>query len=179
LPTTELPRQVRLAGPFQQLVMISLVRLGPDTSASSIRRHIEFRTGRRVSITAVHTTLQRLAARGYTRSWTRPTFRRRPFDPEEWKTCSLSMLRRAARRFHSLQALGRRALRLTLQLEDVLRDGLPGLGRESELYRMWPGVFVWPWAGLPVNKRMRKRIEYGLEPEPAAVATPLGALPAG
>ena len=126
--------QLRLVGPFQQLVMIALVRLGPDTSAADIRRHIEGRTARPISITAVHTTLQRLAARGYTRSWTRPIRRYRGFDLDEWRTVSVSVLRRAARRFHSLQTPGRRALRLTLRLEDLLRDGLPGLGRERELY---------------------------------------------
>ena len=159
-------RQIRLAGPFQQLVMIALVRLGADVSASSIRRHIEARTGRRISITAVHTTLQRLGARGYTRSWARPVYRRRPYDPDWWRHCSLSMLRSAARRFHTLQTLGRRALRLTLRAEDVLRDGLPGLGRDFELYEMWPGLPLSPWAGRPLNRRLRKRIEFGDEDPP-------------
>jgi hypothetical protein len=166
-------RQVRLAGPFQQLVMIALVRLGADVSASNIRQHIEERTGRRISITAVHTTLQRLAARGYTRSWLRPVYRRRPYDPDWWRDCSFSMLTSAARRFHTLQTLGRRALRLTLRVEDVLRNGLPGLGRDWELYQMWPTIVPSPWAGQPLNKRRRKRIEMGLEDPPpsAPIAT--------
>ncbi|HZL99435.1 MAG TPA: hypothetical protein VFD43_04200 [Planctomycetota bacterium] len=170
MPAADCRRQVRLAGPFQQLVMIALARLGQDTSASEIRRHIEFRTGRRIAVTAVHTTLQRLAARGYTCSWTRPTFRHRPFDPDEWKHCSLSMLPIAARRFHTLQMPGRRALRLTLRIEDVLRDGLPGLGRDGELYRMCPSEVLSPWAGRPLNRRLRKRIELGLEPLPTLPA---------
>jgi len=156
-------RQVRLAGPFQQLVMIALARLGPDTSATSLRREIEARTGRRVSVTAVHTTLQRLAARGYTRSWTRPTFWRRRFDPDWWRHCSLSLLSHAARRFHTLLTPGRRALRLTLHAEDVLRDGLPGLGRDGQLNSMLTRCWVSPWAGRPLNRRLRKRIELGLE----------------
>ena len=158
-------RQVRLVGPFQQLVMIALVRLGPDTSACDVRRHIEHRTGRRISITAVHTTLQRLGARGYTRSWTRPIFRDRPrVDRHWWKTCPSSLLRNAARRFHTLQTLGRRALRLTLSVGDVLRAGLPGLGREAELYQQWSWNGMGSrLAGRPLNRRTRKRIEkYGL-----------------
>jgi hypothetical protein len=166
MPATDWRRQMRLAGPFQQLVMIALVRLGKDTSASEIRRKIAASTGRRISITAVHTTLQRLAVRGYTRSWTRPTFWRRPFDRDEWKHCSLSMLAHAARRFHALQTLGRRTLRLTLRVEDVLRDGLPGLGRDAELYQMWPRLTASPWADRPLNRRLRKRIELGLEDPP-------------
>ena len=39
----------------------------------------------------------------------------------------------AARRFFRLVMMGRRALRLTLQTEDRLRPGLPGLGRSMEL----------------------------------------------
>jgi len=160
VPTDPRPRQLRLAGPFQQLVMIALVRLGPDTSASEIRRHIEYRTRRRISITAVHTTLQRLAARGYTSSWTRPIFRLRAFDREAWKTVSLSLLRNAARRFHTLQTLGRRALRSTLAVGDVLRAGLPGLGRDAELYQQWPPPLEpTRWSGRPLNRRTRKRIE--------------------
>jgi len=150
VPTDRRPRQLRLAGPFQQLVMIALVRLGPDTSAAEIRRHIEYRTRRRISISAVHTTLQRLAARGYTSSWTRPIFRLRAFDRDAWKTASLSLLRNAARRFHTLQTLGRRALRSTLAVGDALRAGLPGLGRETALYQQWPPPLVpTRWAGRP------------------------------
>jgi len=167
VPTDRRPRQLRLAGPFQQLVMIALVRLGPDTSAAEIRRHIEYRTRRRISISAVHTTLQRLAARGYTSSWTRPIFRLRAFDRDAWKTASLSLLRNAARRFHTLQTLGRRALRSTLAVGDALRAGLPGLGRETALYQQWPPPLVpTRWAGRPLNRRARKRIEmFALEIE--------------
>ncbi|HZL98718.1 MAG TPA: hypothetical protein VFD43_00570 [Planctomycetota bacterium] len=161
-------RQVRLAGPFQQLVMIALVRLGPDTSADWIRRHLEHRTGRRISITAVHTTLQRLAARGYTSSWTRPPSRQRPrHDPDWWRHCSDSLVSHAPRRFHQLETPGRHALRLTLQAEDVLRDGLPGLGRESAIYQHGaPAGRPSYWAGRPMNRRLRKRLELGLEADP-------------
>jgi hypothetical protein len=147
---------MRLAGPFQQLVLIALVRLGRDTSAALIRREIEARTGRRISITAVHTTLQRLAARGYTRSWRR-LIRPRLFVDDEWKRCSFSMLSNAARRFHTLLTLGRRALRLTLEAEDLIRNGLPGLGREEIPFRMLQTWLRLPDPGLPRGGRWSRR----------------------
>jgi len=152
-------RQVRLAGPFQQLVMLALVRLGQDTPASMIRRHITLTTGRRISITAVHTTLGRLAARGYTASWTRPVIRLRRFGPEWWKRMPEKLMPMNARRFHTLQTRGRRALRVALAAEDALRPGLPGLGREEVLYPQWEPAPVAPrewWRGLPLNRRLRR-----------------------
>jgi len=155
-------RQVRLAGPFQQLVLLALARLGPDTSAAVIGGLIQQETGRRISKTAVHTTLARLAARGYTRSWLRPIRRRRRFIPGWWKHCSDSELQFGARRFHTLQSLGRRALRLTLAAADVLRPGLPGLGREGLLYSR-NGLSSAPpshwWVGLPLNRRLRRLLQ--------------------
>ena len=152
-------RQVRLAGPFQQLVMLALVRLGPDTSASAIRHHLRWTTGRRISTTAVHTTLARLAARGYTRSWTRPIIRLRPRGADSWRACAERLREQASRRFHTLQTLGRRALRVTLTAEDVLRPGLPGLGREEALYaHIGPAINArrnW-WENLPLNRRLRR-----------------------
>ena len=152
-------RQVRLAGPFQQLVMLALVRLGPDTPASAIHHHIQVTTGRRLSKTAVHTTLGRLAARGYTRSWTRPIIRLRPKGSDSWRACAQRLLNQASRRFHTLQTLGRRALRLTLAAEDVLRPGLPGLGHEEQLHSHVGPVIgctrQW-WETLPLNRRLRR-----------------------
>jgi hypothetical protein len=155
MPATDWRRQMRLAGPFQQLVLIALVRLGKDTSASKIRREIEARTGRRISITAVHTTLQRLAARSYTRSWRRST-RPRLFVDGEWKRCSFSMLSNAGRRFHTLLTLGRRALRLTLEAEDLIRNGLPGLGREEVLFREFQPWLRFPDPGKPRGGSRRR-----------------------
>lgn len=182
-------RQVRLAGPFQQLVMLALVRLGRDTPASLIRRHIELETGRRISITAVHTTLWRLAARGYTATWTRPVRRLRRFGPDWWKQWPDCVMPFGARRFHTLQTPGRRALRMALAAEDALRPGLPGLGREEVLYPQYgpaPAQARSWWEGLPLNRRLRRLLDahwFGPLPEwlrlklPRALRPPL-ALPA-
>ena len=66
--------QVGLGGPFQQLVMIGVIRLGAATNATFVRRHLQHVTGRRISLTAVHTTLGRLRHRGYVAKWKRQPF---------------------------------------------------------------------------------------------------------
>jgi PadR family transcriptional regulator PadR len=56
-------------GEFEQLVLIAIVRLGEDAYGATIRREIEERTARRLSIGAVYTTLDRLERKGCVRSW--------------------------------------------------------------------------------------------------------------
>jgi DNA-binding PadR family transcriptional regulator len=51
-------------GAFEQMVLIALVRLGPNAYGMTVRREIEQRTGRRVSIGAVYATLERLEEKG-------------------------------------------------------------------------------------------------------------------
>jgi PadR family transcriptional regulator PadR len=55
-------------GEFEQLVLLALVRLGPDAYGATIRRDIETRTGRDVAISSVHITLDRLETKGLVRS---------------------------------------------------------------------------------------------------------------
>lgn len=56
-------------GEFEQFVLLALVRLGPEAYGAAIRRDIEARSGRQLSISAVYTTLERLEQKGYVRSW--------------------------------------------------------------------------------------------------------------
>ena len=73
-------------GEFEQLVMLALLRLERDAYGATVRRTIEERSGRRVSISAVYTTLERLEQKRLVRSWIgEPTperggRRRRHFD---------------------------------------------------------------------------------------------------
>lgn len=73
-------------GEFEQLVLLALLRLGADAYGASVRHEIELRSGRRVSISAVYTTLDRLEHKGFVRSWIgdptpqRGGRRRRHFD---------------------------------------------------------------------------------------------------
>ena len=55
-------------GDFEQLVLLALVRLGPDAYGATIRREIETHARRELSISAVYTTLQRLEQKGLVRS---------------------------------------------------------------------------------------------------------------
>lgn len=52
-------------GEFEIVVLATLVRLGEDAYGMTIRREIEERSGRSVSIGSVYATLRRLAAKGY------------------------------------------------------------------------------------------------------------------
>ena len=55
-------------GEFEQLIVLALVRLGPDAYGATVRREIEEHAGREVSISAVYTTLERLEQKGLVRS---------------------------------------------------------------------------------------------------------------
>lgn len=57
-----------ILGEFEQLVLLALVRLGPEAYGATVRREIETRAGRELSISAVYTTLERLEQKGLVRS---------------------------------------------------------------------------------------------------------------
>lgn len=56
-------------GEFEQVVLLAVVRLKKEGYGLSIRREIEGRTGREVSIGAVYATLERLQTKGLLTSW--------------------------------------------------------------------------------------------------------------
>lgn len=58
-----MPRGEHL-GEFEYLVMLALLRLKDDAYGMGVRREIEERTGRSVSIGSVYATLDRLDAKG-------------------------------------------------------------------------------------------------------------------
>jgi PadR family transcriptional regulator PadR len=55
-------------GEFEQIVLAALLQLDPDAYGMAVRREIETRTGRGVSIGAVYATLERLETKGYVSS---------------------------------------------------------------------------------------------------------------
>lgn len=57
-----------MLGEFEQAVLFALVRLGPAAYGATIKREIEQRTGRDLSISATYVTLERLEAKGLVRS---------------------------------------------------------------------------------------------------------------
>jgi len=55
-------------GDFEQLILLALVRLGPDAYGVTVRREIESRASRTVSPGALYTALDRLEKRGFVSS---------------------------------------------------------------------------------------------------------------
>ena len=56
-------------GEFEQIVIMAVVRLEDDAYGATIRREIEARTGRTLSISGVYTTLERMEEKGFVQSW--------------------------------------------------------------------------------------------------------------
>jgi len=81
-------------GEFEQLVLLSLLRLGVDASGADVRQAVEAGSGRTVWIGAVHTTLDRLLKKGLVRG--------RVMDP--------AAPGQRRRRVYSLTTEGRQAL---------------------------------------------------------------------
>jgi DNA-binding PadR family transcriptional regulator len=58
-----------LIGEFEQVVLLSLLRLGNGTWGAAIRRDIQDRIGRELPVSVVYVTLQRLEKKGMVRSY--------------------------------------------------------------------------------------------------------------
>lgn len=56
-------------GEFEQVVLLSVFRLGDEAYGVPIREEIEMRAKRKVTIGALYATLDRLEAKGYLCSW--------------------------------------------------------------------------------------------------------------
>jgi len=56
-------------GEFEQLVLLAVVRLADGAYGVPIRREIEKRTDRKVTVGALYSTLDRMEAKGYVSSW--------------------------------------------------------------------------------------------------------------
>ena len=64
--------RVSYLGEFEQVVLLAVAHLGDEASGSTIRREIEARSGRWVSIGAAYATLDRLVDKGYLRAQDAP-----------------------------------------------------------------------------------------------------------
>ena len=110
-----MPPRGDLLGSLEQIVLLALVQLGADAYGMTVRREIEARTGRNVSIGAIYATLERLEGKGLISSFTGdPT-------PERGGR---------ARRHFRIEAEGRRALRTS---QDAIRRMSAGLGERWEI----------------------------------------------
>ena len=58
-----------ILGEFEQVVLLTLLRLGNGAWGAAIRRDIQERTGRELPVSVVYVTLQRLEKKGMVRSY--------------------------------------------------------------------------------------------------------------
>ena len=96
-------------GEFEQIVLLAVARLDGEGYGMTIRREIQERSGRDVSIGAVYATLERLEAKGYVG--------RREGEPTPVRGGR-------SRRFFSLEPSGARALQASREVMDRMWDGL-------------------------------------------------------
>ena len=97
-------------GEFEQLVLLALIRLGDEAYGMAVRRELEARAERDVSIGAVYATLDRLEGKGLVRSKTG--------DPSAERGGR-------ARKCFIITAAGTRALERSQQALRQMLDGLP------------------------------------------------------
>jgi PadR family transcriptional regulator, regulatory protein PadR len=98
-------------GEFEQVVLLAILRLGENSYGVPIRREIESRTGRNLTVGALYSTLERLEDKGYvTSSYGAPT-------PERGGR---------ARRYFKVKALGLRVLGETRDELASMWEGLEG-----------------------------------------------------
>lgn len=100
-----------LLGSLEQIVLLAVMRLGRNAYGMSVRREIERRTGRNISIGAVYATLERLRAKGYVSSFVgEPTAERGG----------------RAKRFFRIEGAGEQALRVSQEAVRNMTKGLTG-----------------------------------------------------
>ena len=58
-----------MLGEFEYLLLSAAARLGADAYGAAMRQDMEAATGRRCSIGALYTTLDRLEAKGFVKTW--------------------------------------------------------------------------------------------------------------
>lgn len=96
-------------GEFEQVVLLAVARLGDNGYGLTIRREIERRTGREVSVGAVYATLTRLEEKGYVATWQGESTARRGGR---------------AKRHYKLKPAGAKALEASRRMLERLWEGL-------------------------------------------------------
>jgi PadR family transcriptional regulator PadR len=96
-------------GEFEQIVLLALLRLGKTAYGVPVRREIEQRTQRSVSVGALYSTLDRLETKGYVASWfANPTAERGG----------------RAKRFFRVEPLGLKAVKRSQRAMATMLEGL-------------------------------------------------------
>lgn len=112
----EMTNREPLLGPHEQVILLAILRVGADAYGMTIRREVEQRSGRKLSIGAVYTALDRLSRKGYVRS--------RVGEPTTERGGR-------AKRYYRITARGERALKESHALLRSMTDGLE-LGWETK-----------------------------------------------
>lgn len=96
-------------GSLEHIVLLALVRLHDNAYGMTVRREIESRTGRDISIGAIYATLERLESKGLITSWVgEPTAERGG----------------RAKRMFAVEAKGHKALRTSQEALRRMSSGL-------------------------------------------------------
>jgi DNA-binding PadR family transcriptional regulator len=109
--------KISYLGAFEEIVLLALIQVGEGAYGMTVRREIEERSGRSVSIGAVYATLDRLEKKGYVSSSLA--------DPS-------TVRRGRARRYFRIEQAGEEALRRSRDVVSSMWEGLepgPNLGR--------------------------------------------------
>jgi len=96
-------------GEFEQIVLLAVLRLGENAYGVPVRREIEKRTQRSLTVGALYRTLDRLEDKGYVASWFS--------DPVPERGGR-------AKRYFRVEALGVRALRQSRQELAAMWEGV-------------------------------------------------------
>ena len=103
-------------GQFQQLVMLAVLRAGADAYGARLQRDLEGTADRRVTISTIYVTLDRLEGKGLVRSW---------------KGASTPVRGGKARRFYEVTPGGLDALRDSRDVLDRMWRGVDAADRAS------------------------------------------------
>ena len=98
-------------GEFEQIVLLAVLRLGDNAYGVPIRREIEKRTGRSLTVGALYRTFDRLEEKGYLASWFSDPI------PERGGR---------SKRYFKVESLGMDALRESRKALAAMWEGLDG-----------------------------------------------------
>ena len=98
-------------GEFEQIVLLAVLRLGDEAYGVPIRREIEKRTRRSLTVGALYRTFDRLEEKGYVTSWFS--------DPVPERGGR-------SKRYFKVEPLGMRALRDSREALTAMWEGLDG-----------------------------------------------------
>jgi DNA-binding PadR family transcriptional regulator len=105
-------------GEFEEVVILTIAILYKEAYGVSIKKEIESRLGRNVSMGAMHTALVRLEDKGYVRSGDGPATNERAGRPK---------------RFYEITALGKKAMEYSKNTRNELWKAIPKVAMDVKI----------------------------------------------